>query len=163
MLDVLSWTWQQSWDTYFGLSPSAWEYPPRFSLDTTLFQTHLGETTYNFVLMMIVIQNSRMIVFWDTYLKSSLRVFSPVRFHMLPFSTMCFRAAFQDCLTVGKFIATKVVLNEFNAFADLAQHNPELEDHIGELDQRYSCYPNFCTCDKNCEMTTCYGKYIPTF
>ena len=25
----------------------------------------------------------------------------------------------QDCLAIGKLIATKVVLNEFNAFADL--------------------------------------------
>ena len=43
---------------------------------------------------------------------------------------------FQDCLTVGKFIATKVVLNEFNAFADLASYNPEKADHLGDLDQR---------------------------
>ena len=43
---------------------------------------------------------------------------------------------FQDCLTVGKFIATKVVLNEFNAFADLASYNPERPGHVGDLDQR---------------------------
>ena len=31
------------------------------------------------------------------------------------------KETFQDCLAIGKLIATKVVLNEFNAFADL-QH-----------------------------------------
>ena len=75
-------------------------------------------------------------VFLDTYQKSSSRIFSPVCLHMSPFLTVCFRAIFQDCLTVGKFIATKVVLNEFNAFADLAQHNPALDGHKGELDPR---------------------------
>ena len=29
------------------------------------------------------------------------------------------KETFQDCLAIGKLIATKVVLNEFNAFADL--------------------------------------------
>ena len=53
-----------------------------------------------------------------------------VLFYFLSISSL------QDCLQVGKFIATKVVLNEFNAFADLAQYNPEKPDHLGDLEER---------------------------
>ena len=37
----------------------------------------------------------------------------------------------QDCLAIGKLIATKVVLNEFNAFADL-QHAMD----AGEIEKK---------------------------
>jgi len=58
----------------------------------------------------------------------------------------CMGIPAKDCLTVGKFIATKVVLNEFNAFADLAQHNPALDDHLGKLEPRSYVITMYALC-----------------
>jgi len=58
----------------------------------------------------------------------------------------CMGIPAKDCVTVGKFIATKVVLNEFNAFADLAAYNPEKDDHLGDLDQRSYVITMYALC-----------------